>query len=75
MSDNVLFHEHSGRGIVVGTLTVLRTGQLRNRSLIPGKGKMFVSSPKDPRPALGPTEPSIPWITRAYSPEVNQAGE
>jgi len=70
-----LFHVRSSRGIVVGTVTRLRSAQLRNCSLIPGKGKIFVSSPKESRPTLGPTEPSIQWITRAYSPEVNQAGE
>ena len=70
-----LFHERSSRCIVVSTVTRLRTGQLRNRSSNPGKSKILVSSPKESRPALGPTEPPVQWITRAYSPEVNQAGE
>jgi hypothetical protein len=40
---------------------------------IPVRGRIFFFS-TTPRPALRPTQPSVPWVLRAISPEVKRPG-
>jgi hypothetical protein len=55
------------RLISVTIVTRLWTGELRNPGLIPGRSKIFFSSPEAFRPALGPTQlPSILWVPGVF---------
>jgi hypothetical protein len=58
--------------VIVGIADWLGAGRPRGRSSGPGGGKdfYFIMS----RPALGPTQPPIQWVSRDLSPGVRRPG-
>jgi hypothetical protein len=49
----------------------LRTGRPGDRGSIPGRGKR-IFPPSVSRPALGPTQPPVQWVSLVLSPEVKR---
>ena len=45
----------------------LRPGHLRDRSWSLGKGRRICLFPQNSRPAVRPNNPSLPWISGAFS--------
>jgi hypothetical protein len=62
------YSRDSAVGIATG-----RAGRPRSRISSPGEGKNFLFSTSC-RPALGPTQPPIQWVTGTLSPEVKRPG-
>ena len=58
---NVVTMVRAGIACLVYEVTGLRAGRSRNRNSIPGRAKLFISSPKLPTSVFGTTQPSIKW--------------
>jgi hypothetical protein len=56
----------------VCVLTTLRTGNPRNLGLIPGRGKIFFSSPSHPNQES--TQPAIKWVAGTIPLGVKRQG-
>lgn len=52
---------------LVFEVTGLLAGRSRNRGSMPGRDKLFISSPKLPTSVFGTTQPSIKWVPVAFS--------
>jgi hypothetical protein len=51
----------------------LRDGQPSGQSSSPGRGNIFLISTES-RPALGPIQPHVQWVTESISPGVKRPG-